>query len=179
MQKILNTLDKISIILGGVAQFIVILLITSMIYEVVARYGFNQPTLWAFDISYMLNGTIFLLGAAYTLRNDAHVRIDFLSTKLSLRVQQWINGIFYMLILGPIFTTFGYVASQKAWKAFITSEVESVSPWAPLVWPFYGVIAIGLLSFAIQFFIEAIRYLLKQNVPGDHHGELEVIEEFK
>ena len=169
-----NRLDKISIIIGAVAQFMVVLLVISMIYEVIARYAFNAPTLWAFDISYMLNGTIFLLGAALTLRDDAHVRIDFLSSMLPRRLQQWINGGFYLLILGPIFFMFGYIASKKSWKAFITSEVESVSPWAPLVWPFYSVIAIGLLSFGIQFLVEGIKYLVNKKTPGDHQGELNI-----
>jgi TRAP-type mannitol/chloroaromatic compound transport system permease small subunit len=177
MAFIIKNLDHISHLLGGVAQVLVMILVSSMMYEVIARYVFDAPTLWAFDISYMLNGTIFLLGAAYTLQADAHVRIDFLSTKLSKQVQQWINGIFYFFILGPIFSVFGKVATGKAWRAFTTAEVESVSPWAPLVWPFYSAIALGLVVFAVQFFVEGLKYMSGQKMPGAHQGEIEDLED--
>ena len=60
----------------------IICLIAVMIYEVVARRVFNAPTIWAIDITYMTNGTLFLIGGAYTLQKNAHVRIDFLSSRL-------------------------------------------------------------------------------------------------
>lgn len=47
-------------------------------YEVVARYLFRAPTPWAFDLSYMLYGTIFMMAGAYTLSRDGHVRGDFI-----------------------------------------------------------------------------------------------------
>lgn len=58
-------------------------LVLMMIYEVFARYALHSPTLWAFDVSYMLNGCIFLLGCAYALKEEAHVRVDFLSSRLN------------------------------------------------------------------------------------------------
>lgn len=74
--------DTISAGLGFVAKAMVLILIASMLYEVVARYALGAPTLWAFDIAYMATGVLFVLGAAQALREDAHVRIDFLSSRL-------------------------------------------------------------------------------------------------
>lgn len=177
MTSFLSIIDKISELFGDIAKFVILCLVISMIYEVIARYIFDAPTLWAFDISYMLNGTIFLLGAAYTLQADAHVRIDFLSSKFPVRIQQAINGFFYSFLLGPCFSIFAFVASKKAYKAFVTNEVENVSPWAPLVWPFYLVIALGLTVFALQFFSEGIKYLFRKKLPGEHKGEIDGMEE--
>ncbi len=173
----LTIIDRISDLFAWIAKAMLLILIGAMIWEVVARYVFDSPTLWAFDISYMLNGTIFLLGAGFTLKADAHVRIDFLSSALPLKAQQWLNAFFYLCILLPIFSAFAYIASKKALKAFTTLEVESVSPWAPLVWPFYLAIAVGLWVFALQFIADGIRYLLQQRTPGDHDGEMVIDEE--
>lgn len=176
MTAFIKAVDGLSDVFGAIGRFVIFILIGAMLYEVLARYAFNAPTLWAFDISYMLNGSIFLLGAAYALKTDVHVRIDFLSQKFPLRVQQFVNGLVFLLLMAPITSTFAWVAGSKAWKAFVTGEVEHVSPWAPLVWPFYGVIALGLAAFALQFLAEALKYLLGTKKPGDKGGELEAPE---
>ncbi len=63
--------DGISASLGYAAQAMVLILIVSMLYEVLARYVFGAPTEWAFDIAYMSTGILFVLGAAQALREDA------------------------------------------------------------------------------------------------------------
>ncbi|MES0813137.1 TRAP transporter small permease subunit [Roseibium sp. SCPC15] len=176
MILICRVIDGLSDLLGLAGRLVIFVLIIAMLYEVVARYVFNAPTLWAFDISYMLNGSVFLLGAAYALRKDAHVRIDFLSQKLPVRFQQYLNGAIYLLVMAPLVLAFAWIATQKALKAFSTGEVESVSPWAPLVWPFYGVIALGLFVFSLQFISEALKYLSGHKRPDSSEGELEGAE---
>lgn len=151
------TVDTISVVLGYVAQAMVLILIGSMLYEVVARYVFGAPTLWAFDIAYMSTGALFILGAAQALREDAHVRIDFLSTKLPPRVRHIIEGIVFLLVLTPIFSMLTYVAGQRTLRAWATGEVEHVSPWAPVMWPFYSALAIGLAALTLQLAIEGMR----------------------
>ncbi|OIN14344.1 C4-dicarboxylate ABC transporter substrate-binding protein [Oceanisphaera psychrotolerans] len=145
----------------------VVMLVSSILYEVVSRYVFGAPTLWSFDISYMLNGALFLLASGYSLKVEAHVRIDFLSARLALRYQQLINLFFYFFMIGPSFFFLSYVAGEKAISAWVTGEVESVSPWSPLVWPFYGAIAIGLMVFTLQVYIDGIRYLQGDKTPGE------------
>lgn len=171
-----NICERFSAILGVFGRLAIFSLIASMLYEVVARYAFGAPTLWAFDISYMLNGSIFLLGSAYSLQKDAHVRIDFLSQKFPLKVQQWLNGLVYLLIMAPLGFAFTWVAGTKAFKAFVTGELEHVSPWAPHVWPFYAIIALGLLAFSLQFVVEAFHYLSGAKRPGETESELQDLE---
>ncbi len=167
MRSVISMIDRMADLFAFLGKVAILLLIASMLYEVLARYLLNAPTLWAFDISYMLNGSIFLLGAAFALKEDAHVRIDFLSQLFPRRTQQWINGLLYLLVLLPIFVAFSWVSSSKAYKAFLTQEVESVSPWAPLVWPFYGLIALGLIAFAFQFLSEGLKFVLGLSHPGE------------
>lgn len=168
MKVLLRLADAIAEALGFVGKLAIAALILAMCYEVVARYVFAAPTLWAFDVSYMLNGSIFALGAAYALRRDAHVRIDFLAQQAPLRVQQWFNAALYILVMAPILGLFARVAAGKAWKAFVNGEVEAVSPWAPLIWPFYGIIALGLAAFALQMVAEGLKYAAGSIAPGGH-----------
>ncbi len=69
-------IDGISDVTAAVIIYLVVALTLALGYEIVARYAFNSPTKWAFDISYMLGGTFFLFGQAYALRHRRHVRID-------------------------------------------------------------------------------------------------------
>ena len=62
-------------------------LVLAVAYEVIARYAFNAPTIWSFDVTYMLYGTIFMLGAAYALHKGAHIRTDFFFERWSVRTK--------------------------------------------------------------------------------------------
>jgi hypothetical protein len=67
------------------------------VYGIVMRHGLNAPPIWACDLTYMLYGPLFMLGAAYTLQCDKHVRADFLYQFLSPRWQSAIDAAFRIL----------------------------------------------------------------------------------
>ncbi|WP_368639679.1 TRAP transporter small permease [Castellaniella ginsengisoli] len=129
----------------------------AMVYEVAARYVFDAPTVWAFDIAYMANGAVFLLGVAYVLREDAHIRIDVLRNRLPARFNHGVQGVAYLLVLAPFFGMLSWIAATHTWRAWVRHEVETVSPWAPLMWPFYLCFAIGLTALTLQLAVEGLR----------------------
>lgn len=94
LERALRTVDRFSFTIAVLSMIMILGLVFSMVYEVVARYAFNAPTIWAYDISYMLNGALFLLAAAFTLARNNHVRIDFLSVLMPVRVQHGVNATF-------------------------------------------------------------------------------------
>lgn len=151
--------DAVSAALSKLSELVVLVLVASMIYEVAARYLFRAPTIWAFDLAYMCTGALFILGSAQALRDDAHVRIDFLVERLPARVRRIIDGLAFLFLLAPIAGGLTWVGLGKAWTAFVTGEVETVSPWAPLMWPFYTLLALGLASLTLQLAVEGIRAL--------------------
>lgn len=157
MTKLFNLVDAFSRLLSWIAQIVTVVLVIAMIYEVVARYVFGAPTMWAFDISYMCTGSLFVLGAAYALREDAHVRIDFLAQKMPVAVRRWLEGIVFVFLLTPMFAALSKFAVERAWRAWTTSEVETVSPWAPVVWPFFSILAIGLIALTLQQLVHGLR----------------------
>lgn len=165
LERALRLVDRLSFTIAAVAMVMIVGLVFSMVYEVVARYAFNAPTIWAYDVSYMLNGALFLLAAAFTLAKNNHVRIDFLSTLLPVRVQHGINAVFYVVLFLPGLGVAALAASNAAWSTFVSGEVEAVSPWAPLIWPFNAAIAIGLAGLWLQGVAETVRHIIGLRDP--------------
>ncbi|WP_417413336.1 TRAP transporter small permease subunit [Hoeflea sp.] len=157
MTRLFTLVDAFSRLLSWIAQIVTVVLVLSMIYEVVARYAFGAPTIWAFDISYMATGTLFVLGAAYALKQDAHVRIDFLAQKMPVGIRRKLEGFVFVFLIAPIFAALSKFAIERAWRAWATGEVENVSPWAPLMWPFFAILAIGLVALTLQQLVHGLR----------------------
>lgn len=97
-------------------------------YEVFVRYALRDPTSWAFDLSYMMYGSLFMMGGAYTLSQDGHVRGDFLYRLWKPRTQGTVELVLYFLFFFP-----GIIALIAAgWKYASRSlgylEVSVMSP---------------------------------------------------
>lgn len=159
LQSIFRAVDRLSLLAAYLAQAILVLLVLAMMYEVLARYLFNAPTIWAFDVSYMLTGVMFILGTSWTTKEDGHVRIDFLVQRLPAKLSALLNGLIYFLLLTPLLAALSWSAWRKALRAIATGEVESVSVWAPPMWPFFLALAIGLTLLALQVAVEGLRSL--------------------
>jgi TRAP-type mannitol/chloroaromatic compound transport system permease small subunit len=160
LRRILPALDRVSAALAVLAQAMIVVLICVMLYEVAARRLFNSPTLWSVDIVYMVNGTLFLISAGYTLLKERHVRIDFLSSRLPARVQHAVNALFYALLFLPLLALTTSASLDKAWEAFVEKTLENMSVWQPVIWPFLTGIALGLLGLALQVTLQTIRHAI-------------------
>lgn len=165
MTPLLKAADRLSLACSRLAMVMILGLIVSMLFEVVARYAFNAPTIWSYDVSYMLNGSLFILGAGWTLANNNHVRIDFLSGRLPVPLQHAGNLVFYVLLFLPALGLATYAAIGEAWSAAMSGKLESVSPWKPKVWPFYSMIALGLSALWLQSAAEAVRHAIGWRRP--------------
>jgi TRAP-type mannitol/chloroaromatic compound transport system permease small subunit len=163
--RLLSFIDWISRILAYMTMVMMGMLILVMSYEMVARRLLNAPTLWAFDISYMLSGVIFVASMAFTLQRNEHIRIDFLSTRLPIRLQHAVNLVFYVTLFLPAMYILSAAAVREAWDAFMTGQLERVSPWSPLIWPYYSGLAIGLCALTLQVIAEVIRHAINMFSP--------------
>ena len=72
--RLTQALDAITRAVGRVTAWLIIPMVGSLVYEVFARYLFDAPTVWAYDMTYMLYGTFFMLGSAWTLQRGGHIR---------------------------------------------------------------------------------------------------------
>lgn len=135
-------------------------LIFVCVYEVVARYLFNASQIWAFDITFMLHGALFMLSGAYGLQKKVHVRIDVFSDMLPIRVQHVLYAFIFLGCFMPAIWILGEAATLRSWSAYKSDEVELVSAWGPLIWPFYTAMALGIIALILQTVVESIRHVI-------------------
>jgi TRAP-type mannitol/chloroaromatic compound transport system permease small subunit len=150
LKGFVGLVERVSWVCGVGAALAVIALIGIMMIEVIARYALGKPTVWAFDIAYMLNGAAFVLACALALKRNQHVTVDIVSQRFTPRVNRTIEIVVFTLLVAPALGFICHAAWGQFWKAFITGEVEQVSAWRPLVWPFQLVLAIGLSALWLQ-----------------------------
>ena len=134
-------------------------LILAVCYEVIARYFFHAPTIWAFDVTYMLYGTIFMLGAAYALHKGAHIRTDFFFERWSIRTRGVINSTAYLVFFFPSLILLMIVSADESWYAFSIGETSEQTPWRPILWPFKMVVPLACLLLIVQGVSETIKSL--------------------
>ena len=106
-----NCIDKVTKFVGYLAAFLAIPLTLAVVYEVGMRFLFNKPTQWVYDISWMLFAAMFLLGGAYTLQEERHVRVDIIFRAFPPKVQKGIEFIFYCFLFLPM-------TLVLAWKGY-------------------------------------------------------------
>ena len=157
MKSLLKAIDRISRVLAGLVMVSLVVLVAVMLFEVLMRRVLNAPTLWAFDVAYMLNGCVFIGGASYAMLKNEHVRIDFLASRFSLRVRAAIEGAFLLFLFLPALGLLADAAVGQAFSAFITGQTERVSPWAPRIWPYYTGLALGVCGLWLQGLAEALK----------------------
>jgi TRAP-type mannitol/chloroaromatic compound transport system permease small subunit len=80
-------------------------------------------------------------------------------------VRRRLEGIVFVFLLTPMFAALSKFAVERAWRAWTTSEVESVSPWAPLMWPFFSILAVGLVALTLQQLVHGLRAFRGQDEP--------------
>ena len=158
--KFLNVIDKISELTGKGISWIVLILTAILGYEVLMRYFFNAPTKWVYDISYMLGGTFFLVGASYTLRMKGHVRIDIFYNRFSPRGQALIDVIFTVIFFLPLWIGLCYKLIPYVYLSWQIGERSLESYWRPPIYPFKTVMPIGVFLLILQGIAEFIRSLL-------------------
>nr|WP_246423504.1 TRAP transporter small permease subunit [Roseospira goensis] len=167
LHTVLRGVDRLSDAMAALAVVLLGVMIGATLYEVVARHFFNAPTIWSNDVSYMLNGSVFMLAAAYTLRRDAHVRIDVLWQMLPRALRHGVQALFLLAVFTPVLGFGTYYAVTKAWRAWSRGSLETASAWEPLIWPFLTGLAVGMLGLLVQAVAEGIRHLLRlAGVPG-------------
>jgi len=160
LAQIANAISRLSLWAGRLAAFLVMPLVVAMVYEVVSRYLFDAPTQWAFEISYMLMGSIFLLGMSYALSIDAHVNVDFMHDILPKRWTAIIDAIAYFVLTG-FFIFLTIALAQSALRAFETGEGSGLSAWNPKIWPYRVIYVLGMTMMIFQSFAKILQCSLR------------------
>lgn len=157
MVRAIQVIDAVSEWCGKVTLWLVVPLMLALGYEVIARYAFNAPTVWAYDISYMLYGSHFMLGAGYALLRKDHIRTDVFYGKWPVRRQGLVDASLYLFFFFPglvFFLLAGWDAAYHSWSIGETSEV---SVWRPVLYPFKTVMPVTAALLLLQGISEFLK----------------------
>lgn len=151
MLKVIRLIDKYIGDLSGKVFFVLIFpMVGGLTYEVVSRYAFNAPTIWAYDTTFMLYGSHFMLGATYCLYKGGHIRTDLIYNALSVRAQGRIDAFCYFFLFFPgmiYFLAAGWVEAMHSWEIH---EKSFATAWYPPLYPFKTVIPFAAVLLILQ-----------------------------
>jgi TRAP-type mannitol/chloroaromatic compound transport system permease small subunit len=154
LRRLVNGIDVLSKGTGRVVSYFVPLMMLILLYEVVVRRLFNNPTNWAHESTLYMFGSYFMLLGGYALYSRAHISMDLLYGRWSPRRKAIVDVFTYLLFF--FFIGFGlfWVGGEYAWSSAMRLEL-SRSAWHPPIWPFKMMIPVGalliLLSGAAKF----------------------------
>jgi TRAP-type C4-dicarboxylate transport system permease small subunit len=154
---VLRWLDRVTGAAGAAGALCFGALLLVMLFEVVSRYVFNAPTIWSTETAALLNGAGFLLAAGLALRQGSHVGIDVLAARMPTPLRDAILALFLLAVFLPLLLWVFDAAAARAWSAFLSGEVDDVSPWRRPIWPKHAALAAGLFCFAVSVLAEGLR----------------------
>ena len=163
--RVIRGIDAISEWSGRIVGWLVIPLIGVMTWEILVR-KVAQPTYWAFDLSYMLYGALFMLGSAYTLYRGSHIRTDFLYQTWPVKVQASVDAFCYLLLFFPGIAIFLWFATDWAIISWQRQERAMASAWMPALYPLKSVLPMALALLLLQGVAEFLKC-----VHAIRHGE--------
>jgi TRAP-type mannitol/chloroaromatic compound transport system permease small subunit len=156
---VLRAVDQFNIAVGKAVSFLIWAGIVVLCTEVVARYVFGQPTLWAHGYTQRIFGSYFVLVGAYTLIRNDHVRVDLLLNAASPRWRAFLDLInFAFLILwGVILSYEAFWFFEDSWRF---NEVDDSALRHPM-WPVKLALFLGVVLITVQGLVEAIRAVIR------------------
>ncbi len=124
MRAYINFADQFVVWIGRAFAWGIFILTAAVMYEVIMRYFFNAPTLWAFDFTIQMYGAVFMMGGASAMSTKTHVKADMYYNKLSEKGQAILDLILFICFYAPgvfALTYAGYFYAKKAWIVHETS----------------------------------------------------------
>jgi TRAP-type mannitol/chloroaromatic compound transport system permease small subunit len=149
MLSLERAIDALNEKIGFLSSFLVLPLVGVVCFEVVMRYGFGAPTVWAFEMTTFLYGVHYMLTLGYAHKYDGHVAIDVFEAKLPKRSRAILrivaNLVLFMPTIGML-TAWSVIYASTSWEQW---ELAS-SSWAPAVYPYKTIMAIGFILWFLQ-----------------------------
>ena len=160
MHYLIRQIEKIVTVVGIGAAMLLVPLVLATCYEVFSRYVMGEPTAWAYEIGYILTGSHFLLGLAYTLKQDLHIRIDVFTGSMSPRTRAVIDTAAYAVML-PLLTWLAWMLGEYLVAGYVRGERSGQSSLNPPVWPFRLVFTVSFALFALQVLAELLKSIAR------------------
>ncbi len=160
LRRLVRTIDTVSEVTAQVIIWLVMALTIVISYEIFSRYVLNAPTKWAFDISYMIGGTFFLMGEAWTLKRKHHVRIDIFYRRFSSKTRAVIDTLLYLGLFFPLWGGILYALIPYVQFSWEIGERSIQGYWQPVMYPFKTVMPVAVFLLLLQGLAEVLRNIV-------------------
>jgi TRAP-type mannitol/chloroaromatic compound transport system permease small subunit len=160
MSRYIWLADRISMWFGKAFAWAIMVMTLGVGYEVFVRYALRDPTPWAFDLSYMMYGSLFMMGGAYTLSRDGHVRGDFLYRLWKPRTQATVELVLYFIFFFPGILALIFAGWKYASRSFRYFEVSVMSPANIPIFHFKMIIVAAGILMLIQGIARVCRCII-------------------
>lgn len=160
LSRFIYAIDHLSRMVGHAFAWCIIILTFGTCYEVFVRYVLNNPTDWAYDMSYIMYGALFLMAGAYTLSRNAHVRGDVIYRLWPQRVQGWLELVLYILFFFPGVISLVVAGGGYAWESARIQEASVNSPIRVPIWPLKMLIPVAGVLLTLQGLAEVGRCII-------------------
>lgn len=157
MYSYIRFADALSAWFGRAFAWLIILMAVGTGYEVFVRYVLNSPTAWALDVSFIMYGTLFMMGGAYTLSQGGHVRGDFLYRLWQPKTQAKVDLVLYFIFFFPGILALVFAGWKYAARSWSFGEVSVNSPANIPVYQFKTVIVVAGVLLFIQGIAQVFR----------------------
>jgi TRAP-type mannitol/chloroaromatic compound transport system permease small subunit len=178
IRAIIHTINLLNKSIGHAFAWCIVILTLGVSYEVFVRYVLRDPTSWAFDLSYILYGALFIMSGAYTLSRGGHVRADVFSRRWRPRTQATLEFVLYFLFFFPGVLALVIAGWGYGVEAFAIREVSVNSPVGVPIWPLKMLIPAAGVLLTLQGIAEVLRCLLCMK-EGEWPPRLHDVEELE
>ena len=157
LKKFINFIDRVSYWSGQFVSVAAIVMVAIIAYDVIMRYAFRAPTIWQYDLSYMMGGSIVMFGTGYVHSQRKHVRVDIFYNLFPEKTRLTIDIVCTLIFFFPLLIGLIYIGGEHTIHAWKVNEFSEVGFWRPRMWPFRSVIPIGLSLLLLQGLVNFIR----------------------
>jgi TRAP-type mannitol/chloroaromatic compound transport system permease small subunit len=150
MRKVLKAIDAISEKTGDVARWFGFALILVVVWDVIARYILNAPTIWGYEVGIALGMSLYCFGYAYTEKQRGHVRVDVFYIHMPLRGRAIVDTIGGFIFFLPTIALVVFAAWNKMIWSWGVMEKSVEGYWYPPWYPLRTMIFLGFALLLIQ-----------------------------
>lgn len=155
LKQYINTINKINDFIGKIAGWLTSAMVLLICFDVVAKYfapklDIHYSNTAVFEMQWHLFALVFLLGSAYTLRHDRHVRVDLFYSKMSPKRQAWINFIGVLFFLLPFCIIVIETSMTYVRNSYLMMEKSPDPGGLPFRFAIKGMIIVGFFLLALQ-----------------------------
>lgn len=151
-----RAIDRLNEIIGKTVMWAIFVAILVSAANAVVRKVFNTSSNSWLELQWYLFGAAFMLAAAYTLKQNEHIRIDIFYGTRSRRTQHWIDLIGHVLFLMPFVVLMAWMMVPYAWQAWKIGQV-STNAGGLMIWPARAILAAGFILLVLQGISEIIK----------------------